>query len=114
MDSNKWINRAGGLMMDPQTVESIVVGLDDRERSNRKYSFLERRDLAKSRAIRTRWKDRRKDIFFSLPLSTKNPCSHFEENDSSISNRSNFLTFLSRRVSKDLEEIFEFSSRKRT
>lgn len=67
MDSNKWINRAGGLTMDPQTVESIVVGLDDRERSNRKYSFLERRDLAKSRAIRTRWKDRRKDFFFLSP-----------------------------------------------
>lgn len=37
MDSNKWINRAGGLMVDPQTIESIVVGLDDRERSNWKY-----------------------------------------------------------------------------
>lgn len=55
-----------------------------------------------------------KIFFFSLSLSTKNPCSHFKKNDSSISNRSNFLTILSRRVSKDFEGIFQFSSRKRT
>lgn len=69
MDPNKWINRASGqkLMVDPQT--RIRRGLERVAKDSTENTFLERRDLAKSRAIRTRWKDRRKDIFFSLSLS---------------------------------------------
>lgn len=73
--SREWAEADGKILKR----ESVVVGLERVAKGPTENTFLERRDLAKSRAIRTRSKDRRKDIFFSLSLNQESMFSFQEE-----------------------------------